>query len=79
MPPSAIAKQHTGKGVIQGFPLQNVINYTNSRISSDHGGVESTGIERRQQQLGRMADFPHPVTFSVFDLKNHAAPTDEFI
>ena len=29
-------------------------------------GVES--IERRQQQLGRMADFPPPVTFSVFDL-----------
>ena len=32
------------------------------------GGVESTVIERRQQQLGRMADFPPPVTFSVFDL-----------
>ena len=27
-----------------------------------------TVIERRQQQLGRMADFPPPVTFSVFDL-----------
>ena len=26
------------------------------------------GVERRQQQLGRMADFPPPVTFSVFDL-----------
>ena len=33
-----------------------------------HGGVESTVIERRQQQLGRMADFPPHVTFSVFDL-----------
>jgi len=32
------------------------------------GVVESTVIERRQQQLGRMADFPPPVTFSVFDL-----------
>ena len=32
------------------------------------GGVESTVIERRQQQLGRMADIPPPVTFSVFDL-----------
>ena len=31
-------------------------------------GVESTVIERRQQQLGRMADFLPPVTFSVFDL-----------
>ena len=29
---------------------------------------ESTVIERRQQQLGRMADFLPPVTFSVFDL-----------
>ena len=26
-----------------------------------HGGVETTVIERRQQQLGRMADFPPPV------------------
>ena len=30
--------------------------------------VKSTVIERRQHQLGRMADFPPPVTFSVFDL-----------
>ena len=33
-----------------------------------HGCVKSTVIERRQHQLGRMADFPPPVTFSVFDL-----------
>ena len=38
------------------------------------GGVESTVIERRQQRLSRMADFPPPVTFSVFDLKNHEVP-----
>ena len=31
-------------------------------------GEESTVIERRQQQLGRMADSLPPVTFSVFDL-----------
>ena len=37
-------------------------------------GVESTVIERRQQQSARMADFPPPVTFSVFDLKNHEVP-----
>ena len=28
----------------------------------------NTVIKRRQQQLGRIADFPPPVTFSVFDL-----------
>jgi hypothetical protein len=39
-----------------------------------HGGSDSTVIERRQQQLGRMADFLPPVTFSVFDLKNYEAP-----
>ena len=39
-----------------------------------YGGVESTVIERRQQQLGRMADFLPPVTFSVFDLHNYEAP-----
>ena len=33
-----------------------------------HGWSDSTVIERRQQQLGRMADFLPPVTFSVFDL-----------
>ena len=32
------------------------------------GGLESTVIEIRQQQLGIMADFPPPVTSSVFDL-----------
>ena len=36
-------------------------------IQIDHGCVKSTVIERRQHQLGRMADFPPPVTFSVFD------------
>ena len=33
-----------------------------------HGGSDSTVIKRRQQQLGRMADFLPSVTFSVFDL-----------
>ena len=37
-------------------------------IYLSHGSVKSTVIERRQQQLGRMADIPPPVTFSVFDL-----------
>ena len=31
-------------------------------------GREHWYKKRRQQQLGRMADFPHPGTFSVFDL-----------
>ena len=29
-----------------------------------HGCVKSIVIQRRQHQLGRMADFPPPVTFS---------------
>ena len=33
-----------------------------------HGGSDSPVIKRRQQQLGRMADFLPSVTFSVFDL-----------
>ena len=37
-------------------------------ISCQHGGSDSTAIKRRQQQLGRMADFLPSVTFSVFDL-----------
>ena len=37
-------------------------------------GVENTVIKRWQQQLGRMADFPPPVTFSVFYLYNHELP-----
>ena len=31
-----------------------------------HGCVKSTVIERRQHHLGRMADIPSSVTFSVF-------------
>ena len=38
------------------------------KIRTPHGWVKSTVIERRQQQLGRMTDFPPPVTFSVFYL-----------
>ena len=36
--------------------------------SYSHGGSDSIAIKRRQQQLGRMADFLPSVTFSVFDL-----------
>ena len=43
-------------------------------FGSNHGCVKTTVIERRQHQFGRMADFLHLVTFSVFDLKNHEAP-----
>ena len=42
--------------------------YVNQIFSADHGWVKSTVIEKRQQQLGRMAGFPPPVTFSVFYL-----------
>ena len=44
------------------------------RNTNIHGCVKSTVIERRQHQFGRMADFLPPVTFSVFDLKNHEVP-----
>ena len=37
-------------------------------FSKNHGGLDSSVIKRRQQQLGRMADFLPSVTFSVFDL-----------
>ena len=39
-----------------------------SSKKNTHGWVISTVIERRQQQLGTMADFLPPVTFSVFYL-----------
>ena len=38
------------------------------KICGCHGCVKSNVIKRRQHQLGRMADFLPPVTFSVFDL-----------
>ena len=44
------------------------------RDNTDHRCVKSAVIERRQHQLGRMADFPPPVTFSVFDLLKHEVP-----
>jgi hypothetical protein len=43
-------------------------------IRGMHGCVKSTFIERRRHQLGRMADIPPPVFFSVFDLSNHEVP-----
>ena len=43
-------------------------------IYRTHGGSDSTVIKIRQQQMGRMADFLHSVTFSVFDLQNYEAP-----
>ena len=48
----------------------NIIEIINREIERYYscGCVKSTVIERRQHQLGRMADFPPPVTFSVFDL-----------
>ena len=37
-------------------------------LTSNHGCVKGAVIERRQHQLCRMAGFPPPVTFSVFDI-----------
>ena len=37
-------------------------------ITYEHGGSDSAVIKRRQQQLGRLADFLPSVTFSLFDL-----------
>ena len=39
-----------------------------SKMTFVHGESDSTVVKRRQQQLGRMADFLPSVTFSVFDL-----------
>ena len=43
-------------------------NAKNIYVLFSRGGVESTVIERRQQQLSRMADFLPLITFSVFYL-----------
>ena len=49
--------------------LQNwVIHLSKLKMCIKHGGSDSTVIKRRQQQLGRMADFLPSVTFSVLDL-----------
>ena len=44
--------------------VHRIVEFTGEK----HGGSDSTVIKRRQQQLGRMADFLPSVTFSVFDL-----------
>ena len=48
--------------------ITDICQNTTIEILSIHGWVKSTVIERRQQQSARMADFPPPVTFSVFHL-----------
>ena len=57
------------------FPLQLVnpmilfFTYESTEtLSKKHGGSDRTVIKRRQQKLGRMADFLPSVTFSIFDL-----------
>ena len=50
------------------------LSWTMKKKGLGHGGSDSTVIKRRQQQLGRMADFLPSVTFSVFDLQNYEAP-----
>ena len=51
-----------------GIQTAQPITLINFSWHTYHGCVKSTVIERRQHQLGRMADFLPPVTFSVFDL-----------
>ena len=51
-----------------------LFDIVNTFITWIHGCVKSTVKERMQNQLGRMANFPPHVTFSVFDLKNHEVP-----
>ena len=45
-----------------------IIGHNRKTKKSCSSRSDSTVIEGRQQQLGRMVDFLHPVTFSVFDL-----------
>ena len=48
--------------------MTTIFTQNGPRVSFEHGGSDSTVIKRRQQQLGRMADFLPSVTLSVFDL-----------
>ena len=45
-----------------------IVIHNSTKNRRDHGGSDSTVIKRRQQQLGRMADFLSSVTLSVFYL-----------
>ena len=64
---SELAKKFLSQNIkIQCFTQYNY--YVTLILTLGHGCVKSTAIERMQHQLGRMADFPPPVTFSVFDL-----------
>ena len=43
----------------------------------EDGGVDRTVIDCRQNQLGKMADFPSLLTFLIFDLKKLDVPEFE--
>ena len=67
-----------GRLELVNWPVTNLTGYlevTNWKLDKGpsknyvvHRWSDSTVIKRRQQQLGRMADFLPSVTFSVFDL-----------
>ena len=57
-----LGRVHSNSPVHVFYPF-NFSDYIYPRLCK-----EQAVIERRQHQLGRMADFPPPVTFSVFDL-----------
>ena len=70
---SICAEQHlSNKRCWQHYTLSDLLNFDSNSfwigVAWNMGGLDSTAIKRRQQQLGRMANFPPSVTFSVFDL-----------
>ena len=67
------ANLYSTKSVLS-FPFKFYWKFNSFLGVAIHGYVKSTVIERRQHQLGRMADFPPTVTFSFFDLKKHEVP-----
>ena len=40
----------------------------------EDGGLDTAVIDNRQHKKGRMADFPHRLASSVFDLYKHDIP-----
>ena len=52
----------------KGTHITTLFRQKKLKACTEHGGVDRTVLDRQQNQLGQVADFPPLLTFLIFDL-----------